>query len=573
MLNIADIADADKPAFWCYQLVEELYANGLRHAIISPGSRSAPLAFAFDVHRGYTKTIILDERSAAFTALGIAKAGGSPAALVCTSGTAAANYFPAIVEARQSETPLLVLTADRPPKQRFTGSSQTIEQTKLYGDYPLFFYDAGEPVLQEEDLLRLRYIASQAAGTSRYPGGPVHINMPFRKPLEPGGKMLAMLEAESELQIKNNTPPIIKTIQPDYKTYLPEEVVSLMSESSRPVIIAGPRQAFHHGNDVITELSEKLNAPVLAESSSQVTGSSSTLIKGYDAFLRSPKTRNSLKPDLIVRFGNEPVSRGLENLMNDCSGIPHIHLFETGSPQNSSLALNYRSQVQLSSLVIPDMPTKTNTYLDSWKHHSRKYNKRLKEELDQADNLSDPHVYYDLVNQIPAGRNIIMSNSFPVRDFDSFGMLEGKDQCVFVNRGAAGIDGVTSTAIGCNAGNRNGGVLFTGDLAFLHDSNSLLQASQQEQPLLIIIVNNKGGSIFRMLPFENYDDRFTRLFETPQQINFDLLAKAHNINFKSVSTREELVPAFNELIDRVGISVLECLTDADESMNIRKNIW
>ncbi|MEX2396866.1 MAG: 2-succinyl-5-enolpyruvyl-6-hydroxy-3-cyclohexene-1-carboxylic-acid synthase, partial [Balneolales bacterium] len=557
MLNIAD---ADTPAFWCFQFVEELYANGIRHVVISPGSRSTPLAFAFDAHRGFTKTVILDERSAAFTGLGIAKSTGMPAALVCTSGTAAANYFPAIVEARQSETPLLVLTADRPPKQRFTGSTQTIDQIKLYGDYPLFFHDAGEPVLQEEDLSRLRYLACQAASSSINEGGPVHINFPFRKPLEPGLNLLETFKEKSALQTKNNPHPSIKTIQAQQNTSLPSEIISLIKQSQRPLIIAGPRQVYDEGAEAVLNIARQINAPVLSESSSQINGSPPFLIEGYDAFLRVEETRLNLKPDLIIRFGNEPVGKGLELLLNECSDLQHIHLYENRQPQNASLTTNLRSRINFSSLVIPNLPARDDNYLKKWQHRSKSYSERLVKLLDQHSALTDPHVYFDLVSLIPDDLNITVSNSFPVRDFEAFGMFENSGQPVFANRGAAGIDGVTSTAMGCGIGNKRGGVLFTGDLAFLHDSNALLQAPGNEQPLVIVVVNNSGGAIFKMLPFETQDERFVRLFETPQQVHMASLAKAHNIEFRSVQNRTELKPAFKELLTKPGISILECVT-------------
>lgn len=567
------IPDADKTVNWCYQFVEELYANGLRYVIISPGSRSTPLAYAFDAHKGIYKTVVLDERSAAYMGLGIAKSTGVPAALVCTSGTAAANYFPAIVEARQSKTPLLVLTADRPPKQRFTGSSQTIDQIKLYGDYPLFFHDVGEPILEDEDISRLKFLACQAVTSCITPGGPVHINFPFRKPLEPGLKLLKKLENSSVLQIQKKREPIVKTLAPDYDTKLSDEVISLMKQSDRAIIIAGPRQNYQLGKDAILKLGKHLNAPVLAEASSQVNGPSPFLVKGFDSFLRHKETRNSLKPDLIIRFGNEPVSKGLELLMGECAEIANIHLFESGNPQNASLTLNLRSRVHLPSLVIPQFPEREDTYLKKWQEHFNSYSIRLMNLMEQDFNLSDPHVYYDLVPNIPDNLNIIISNSFPVRDFDAFGMFKNTKQAVIVNRGAAGIDGVTSTAIGCNMGNKTGGVLFTGDLAFLHDSNALLESYTRDQSLVIILVNNNGGSIFRMLPFEKHDERFTQLFETPQKVNIASLVKAHNINFITVKNRSELIPAFEELRNNTGISVMECITNTVDSMSIRKSIW
>ncbi|MEX0928832.1 MAG: 2-succinyl-5-enolpyruvyl-6-hydroxy-3-cyclohexene-1-carboxylic-acid synthase [Balneolales bacterium] len=569
------IDDADLPAFWCYQFVEELFANGLRHAIISPGSRSTPLALAFDVHQGFHKTVILDERSAGFTGLGIGRASGIPAALVCTSGTAAANYYPSVIEARQSGIPLLVLTCDRPPNQRYTGASQTIDQIKLYGDYPLLFQDAGEPVRQDEDLIRLAYLACQAVQLSMDRGGPVHINFPFRKPLEPGEIFLKTLGSRSEKQLKGGRLPAVQTLpsasgQP---AAWPAGIIDLMAAAKRPLLIAGPRQAFHPGQEIITGLAMALKAPLLCESTSFASGSTPVVIKGYDAILRSPESRDHLKPDVIIRFGNEPVSKGIELLIHDCPDVKHVHLFENESPQNSSLSLDLRSRLPLTLPEHADFQGRGNEYLTDWQAHSDRYIRSLGKHLDCHDVLADPHVYYDLVPLIPADWNITLSNSFPVRDFDAFGLPDRHEQRVFSNRGAAGIDGITSTAIGCGLGNGKQGVLFIGDLAFLHDTNALLQASARHQTLVIVIINNRGGSIFRMLPFEEQNERFTCLFETPQQIDISALAKAHQIGFMSVGKREGLTAAFTSLTGRNGISILECITDPEISMLIRQTTW
>ncbi|MEX0685620.1 MAG: 2-succinyl-5-enolpyruvyl-6-hydroxy-3-cyclohexene-1-carboxylic-acid synthase [Balneolales bacterium] len=573
--DFSKIEDNNKPTFWCYRFVEELYALGLRHVIISPGSRSTPLALSFDVHAGFIKQVVLDERSAAYIGLGIGKTTGVPAVLVCTSGTAAANYFPAIIEARQSETPLLVLTADRPPNQRFIGSSQTIDQTKLYGDYPLFFHDAGEPVLQNDDLNRLSVLACQAAETCMIPGGPVHINFPFRKPLEPGIDFLGELHDISTLQISNSIDPYLETSRSKPETSLPDDILTLINRAKRPVVISGPRSVFQPGGNRIIEFAERISAPLLAESSSQVKGKSQSIIRGYDSFLRSVNTRQSLEPDLIIRTGKVPVSKGLELLLKNSPKAFHVHLYESETPQNAFLLPGLRTKVDWETLDISGLEYRTKDNLRRWQQQSNQYQQRMVGLLNKANQLADPHVYFDLISLIPKGFNIVLSNSFPVRDFDMFGDFSNDSHSIIVNRGAAGIDGVTSTAIGTGLGNNKGTVLFTGDLAFLHDTNALQQIEefQKNRPLVIIVVNNQGGSIFRMLPFDEKNDQYFKLFETPQSVNINDLVKAHNGRVLSVSNRGDMITGFKSLVKMNSLSVLECVTNSDASMHIRQSLW
>ena len=298
-------------------------------------------------------------------------------------------------------------------------------------------------------------------------------------------------------------------------------------------------------------------------------------MKGYDAFLRAPSVRDSLKPDVIIRTGNEPVSKGLDLLISDGSDQTIISLFESGGPQNASLTKGLRARVHWPSLDISEIDYRSKEYLNKWQQQSKAYTQMMGDTLNRQSALSDPHIYFDLVKLIPKGFNIVLSNSFPVRDFDMFGNFSGDRQPVLVNRGAAGIDGVTSTAIGASLGLGKGTVLFTGDLAFLHDINALHQVIplKDNHPILVVVVDNKGGSIFRMLPFDKQDQQFTNLFETPQSVSLKEMARANKARVISVTKRDDLQDGFNSLVNKKGINILLCHTSADESMNIRKSLW
>lgn len=553
--------------YWATIFVRSLLKSGVRHVVISPGSRSTPLTMAAAAHPKLQKHIILDERSAAFTALGIGKATGKPAMLICTSGTAASNYYPAVIEARQSGVPLILATADRPPHLRSTGANQAIDQIKLFGDYPVFFHEVGEPNPGDQDLERLRMLARQSAAISQQQRGPVHINFPFRKPLEPTPDFVKETEQENG-ETAVNTSTITQFRQETY--HLPDGVQKAIASSSRPIIIIGPL-APQDDTQPIAKLAKQLDCPVLSES----TIKTDYAINGFAGFLRNPDVRNNLQPDLILRFGFQPTSKALEQALQDWDTDHHFHFASTTDWQDATFA----GSTHLPWLGRPIAFKQVNQsdkkeWMNRWKKTDYSFRNYLKKNVNETAELTDGHLFHQLLSQYQDEHFIAVSNSFPARDIQLFGRDITRHP-LFLNRGASGIDGVTSTTIGLSAALQKPGILFIGDLAFLHDTNALLNHKMVTQDLTIVVVNNSGGSIFRMLPIEEHKDYFEEYFKTPQSADIQQLVQSYGINYHQISDLSALwefdLQKWQE--EHPGLSVIECHTNPDASMALRKKLW
>lgn len=554
---------------WTSALLTALYQNGVRHAIISPGSRSTPLTLAASIHPGIQKKIVLDERSAAFIALGIGKATGFPAALICTSGTAVANYYPSVIEAKESGVPLIILSADRPPHLRNLGSSQTIDQLKIFGDQAVFFHEAGEPTDKKTDLKRLAYLGKQAVDFSIDPGGTSHINLPFRKPLEPDSEFynkekerLSKLSVEKKL----HRPVNVSEITTD------EKISELISTSKRPIIIAGPANPSHALTEQIHKVSDYLHAPILAEPGSQVT-QSINFISYFDLFIRNEEIRKDLQPDLIIRFGDQPYSSSLLWALEAWESAPVLHITARNRTQDHAMSVQHKIICHKQDKIkLDDLQSNTESgWVEKWVDQQEKTKAVLSNRLNETSTLTDGHVFNHFAKQISNGWNVMLSNSLPARDMLTFGN-SGPNQ--FVNRGTAGIDGILSTALGVYFSSNKPTCCLIGDLAFLHDSNALYTLQQVEKrPFVAIIVNNQGGNIFQMLPVYRKQEKavpreiYQTYFETPQKTDISHLAKASGINYKKIDTLSDLKKM--NLNDIHGSMIIECVTDKKESMDLR----
>jgi len=564
-----------KPFLRAATFLHHLYLNGVNHLFISPGSRSTPLTIAASLHPFLKSTVVLDERSAAFMALGASKQSGRPSVLICTSGTAASNYFPAITEAKESGVPLILITADRPPPLRNIGSSQTIDQIKLYGDQAVFFHDTGETGIDEPDRRRLTYLAKQAVQKSVESGGAAHINMPFRKPLEPD-------EADMEWALRLFSEAAMRKFPPfgwtSSEIRLSEELVSLISHSERPLLIAGPSNPFGSLQGQLEDLHEKFPAPVLAEPGSQLTGSKPvTYCQRFEQFLRNSDTRKQLSPDLIIRFGDQPFTRSLLSALEDWRDVPTVHIASRTGDQDHAMSTDYKISCKPGdSINLANIESRTfSDWHSRWDKAEKSSGLKLSQSLKSTENLTDGHVFHHLSSQLTNDWNTMISNSFPPRDMALFGSSFGNQ---IVNRGAAGIDGITSTAIGAQIASNRKTCAILGDLAFLHDSNALLSLSTKlDEPMVIVVINNGGGTIFRMLPIHKMMQKtgkiesFDEFFTTPQHASIEYLAKAHDLEYRSIHSLAGLESLQLDLL--TDHTVIECVTDADASMKQRTELW
>jgi 2-succinyl-5-enolpyruvyl-6-hydroxy-3-cyclohexene-1-carboxylate synthase len=514
------------------------------------------------------KHVILDERSAAFVALGIGKATNHPAALICTSGTAVANYYPAVIEARKSGVPMLLLTADRPAHLHNSGANQTINQRKILGEYPIFFHDLGESFTKETDINHLKKLAGQAFQNSQNRHGPAHLNFPFRKPLEPTKEFVETITDKNK-----NLPdePPAKFPADTIKSFrFDDDLLYDVQTTEQPLIIVGqlaPGTPLKH----IFWLAEWLEAPVLTE---QGITEPDYAIQGFEGFLRNEQNQAQLEPDLILRFGRQPASKSLLKAISRWQPKRHIHFSDI--EQISDIAHTTTDFINWNGKYFNThkFTEKSRPWLQKWKEVEKNYVDKSATTIADYSSLIDGHIYHHIVPTIPDDWSVFISNSFPARDQSLFG--QWGTQPVYTNRGASGIDGITSTAMGLNIASKKPAILFTGDLAFLHDTNALLSSALLHHPLVVVVINNQGGSIFRMLPIADHKEHFGKYFETPQQADIISLVKSYGISTRYIDAIDEMKNF--DLQEHLSqsesmLSVVECKTDADASMQLRNQLW
>lgn len=554
--------------------VDELVCSGLTHVVISPGSRSTPLAILCTEHEQIKEWVVIDERSAAYFALGIAKQTKKPVALVCTSGTAAANYFPAIVEAHYARVPLIVLTADRPHELRGIGASQTIDQINLYGQ---FVKDFQEMALPESTPEMLKYVRNRATRAVRYAEqdvpGPVHINFPFREPLMPD-ITLKNLWGEQNGRCYNYAYNGEKRLREP----IIEDLYAKIAGNKRGVIVCGP-QVNEKLAEKIIALSEQLQIPVLADPLSQLRAgnhSKNTIIATYDMILRFQSLREKLKPDFIIRFGAMPVSKNYLFYVEEHEDVLQIVVEDneairepTNHPSEYVFA---NSRLLCEDLVIMAQEAETDqTWLTTW----QKLNETVIQELDTLTEgaITEGEAVQQVVDFIPDEAVIFVGNSMPVRDLDTFFVPTDKQISVHANRGVSGIDGTVSTALGVAATTDKHVILLIGDLSFYHDLNSLLIAKHYNIKITVLLINNNGGGIFSFLPQAQDKKHFEALFGTPLDIEFEKTVTMYGGNYEMVSNKETLRMALQNANAIERISVIEVRTDREENVAWHRELW
>lgn len=559
--------------------VDELVRSGTRHVVISPGSRSTPLALLLAEHSSIHTWLHVDERSAAFFALGLAKAKREPVAILCTSGTAAANYYPAVVEAKLARVPLIVLTADRPHELRDVGAPQAIDQVRLFGTYPKWFVDMALPE-QSTDLLHYsRICASRAVATAlATPAGPVHVNVPLREPLIPNLSLQSLWENGSQTSDEQFT-----TIVTGKRQLVDEDVEQLKSiiqTVSNGLIICGPMEV--NAQKEIIALAEKLCFPILADPLSQLrTGEhdKSVVLDSYDAFLRVDSFVDTYKPEIIIRFGAMPVSKSLMLYIKNnpqCKQIIVDDGAEWRDPTLSVDTLIYTDAGQfckkLSETIEVINKQKNESWFNIWKTINETTKSIVREKI-KRQAMNEGQLILEAVEQIPNGSLLFVGNSMPIRDLDTFLFTNDKQIVTMGNRGANGIDGLVSTALGAST-HFNKSVLVIGDLSFFHDLNGLLAAKQYNLNLTIIIANNDGGGIFSFLPQAEHNlTHFETLFGTPIGLDFEHVVKMYGGCFKRVHNWDDFRSTYSKSLETDGLNVIEVVTEREENVLIHRDVW
>lgn len=563
-------------------LVDEFYQLGVRHAVFSPGSRSTTMAMLFKEHEGFETYMNIDERSASFMALGIAKAHKEPTVLVCTSGSAVAHYLPAVLEAQYTGVPLIVLSADRPHTLLHVGAPQTVDQHKIFGTAVNYFEELAVPqeshyYTYPRQVARKAYM--KAMDTKK---GPVHINVPLFEPLVPELSRNHFEAGRSYFKVvkpnyssvfgcdnRNNLTHVNNAIDITHGNDGTKEINDLLERYERILILAGPQIDIDEA-ETIRSFGEALQAPILADPLSNVRGCSTSkvVISTYDALLAGQALWHELKPDCVIQFGQIVVSKRVQQMIASWTDVEYIEVNPTMDSMNPTGKTTMH--VQASIDVFTHLYGKNNnsdTYLNIW----RRLDQAGKKQLSLA--IDEPHCFEgrtirELQKQIPEDGQIFVANSMTIRDFDYFWFSGESKAVLYGNRGVNGIDGTISTALGL-AVNGRPTYLVTGDLSLFHDLNGLAVAKTHNLNLTIILHNNDGGGIFEYLP-QKGTKHFDYLFSTSQGLDYSGAAKLYGCGYTKISSPDELSSALAKIGQESGVHIIEIPTNREYSRELHK---
>ena len=527
---------------------------GLRHAVISPGSRSTPLAVAFAVEDRITCHVVGDERSAGFFALGIAKQSGIPAALICTSGTAAANYLPAVVEANQARVPLLVLTADRPPELRGVGAPQTIDQVGIYGGNVRLFHEVGVP----DDVTAAAAPAlAMRAWTSAFdtPYGPVHLNLSLREPLASPAKP---------------APPTSLRFHRGEVQLPPEDLADLAARLSgrKVLIVAGGHQrpGFAAATAMMTG---EAGIPVIADVQCRFPAPST--VENGD-LLASAGYLDAQPPDIIVRIGAVPTSRPIWSWMRRTDAEQVSIEDAAWRDPLGTVSRAYRADPAITFADLAGrLAPSPDDWMPAWAAADQHVTEAVARRLADEPFPNEPAIARSVWEAAPFGSTVYAGSSMPIRDLDAFAGRPRGDLAVLSNRGANGIDGLLSAAAGASASDGRRVVVLAGDLSALHDATAMGEIARFDLPVTMVVVNNDGAGIFHFLPqaAQLPPDRFEALFGTPHGRSLATIATAFGIEAKTVDTKEELRSAVQT---ERGPLLIELRTDRTENVKVHERL-
>lgn len=567
-------------------LVDEFYQLGVRHAVFSPGSRSTTMAMLFTEYEGFETYMNIDERSASFMALGIAKAHKEPTVLVCTSGSAVAHYLSAILEAQYSGVPLIVLSADRPYTLLHTGAPQTVDQQKIFGTAVNYYEELAVPQKEHyytypRQVARKAYM--KAMDTKK---GPVHINIPLFEPLVP--------ELDRKHFEAGRSP--YKVFKPNYGDVFSYQNRSLLlAQYKRVLILAGP-QIDVDEVESIHSFAENLQAPILADPLSNVrrcykTGAivanyeiasnrnndtdmiqkkhfSDVVISTYDAFLADKDLWPVLKPDCVIQFGQIVVSKRVQQMVASWDNVEYIEVNSTMDSMNPMGKTTIHMQASIDMFThLFAVKNESNAHLNRWQRLDVAGKAQLSTAIEEPS-CFEGRTIRELQQHISDNSQVLVANSMTIRDFDYFWFSGESDAVLYGNRGVNGIDGTISTALGL-ATNGQPTYLVTGDLSLFHDLNGLGVAKTHNLNLTIILHNNDGGGIFEYLP-QKGTKHFDYLFSTSQGLDYSGAAKLYGCGYTKISSSDELGPVLAKVSEESGVHIIEIPTDREYSRQLHR---
>ncbi len=560
--------------------VDALARAGVSDACVCPGSRSAPLAMLLHAHPRIRVWMHLDERSAAYFALGMAKAARRPVALLATSGTAAVNFAPAVTEACYARVPLVVLTADRPPELRDLGAPQTVDQTHLYGRHAKWFVEMPLPEATEGAARYARIVASRAVATAREaPAGPVHVNFPFREPLIPSLDRDAWSAAAREGEVGASGPDGASAAP---RRAAPAELAGLAHDlrgAHDGIIVCGPQDdpAFA---GAVAGLAAALGYPLLADPLSLVRCGAhdrAHVVDAYDAFLRDDALAERLRPQAVLRFGAPPTSKPLSQFLQRHRDVPQVVVDEATwpDPTHTASCVYHAEPASFCAALTAAFgtPRAAGGWTRRWLALAARARAAMTARLAEDDEASEPAVFADLAAVLPDGATLFAGNSMPVRDLDTFFPSSARMVRFLANRGANGIDGVVSSALGASSVADGPLVLVIGDLSFFHDLNGLLAAKRHRLNATIVLLNNDGGGIFSFLPQAEHPAQFEELFGTPHGLDARPACDLYGVGYERVIGRREFRDAVARSIASAGVQIIEVRTDRTANVALHRALW
>ena len=533
--------------------VDELAVQGVEYACVSPGSRSAPIAMALQRHPKTNVFMQIDERSGSFFGIGLAKATGKPVVLLSTSGTAAAEFHPAVVEAFHSRTPLIVLTADRPPELRDVGANQAIDQQRLFGTAVRWFFDPGPPVEAPNAARLWRRLAARAYAEAL--NGPVHLNLPFREPLvPPPGQVPSPLGESPQSMTAGRIAPTSQQVS---------SLAAAVRGSKRPLVIAGEMR----DGARLAEGLNRLGIPLLAEPSSQLRrAESGAAVESYEALLRAGWSLQH-GPDLVIRLGSTPTSKVM-NAWLAAAAAPTF-LVDPDRDQVASNVLVCDPQPLIESLPAADV----GAWRDEWVSAGRKATAAIGATLVSTP-IHEGHIVRALAARVPDTAQVFVGSSMPIRAADSFWPFARGGQTFYGNRGASGIDGLVSTGLGIAAArSSNPTVLLLGDLSVYHDMNGLWSLRRHGIKATIVVCDNNGGGVFNFLPQAQHTDVFEEIFATPLGLDFAQVARLYGLVYSPVTDRSGLEPAITDALGAQTSTMVVVRYKREDSVNGHRVCW
>ncbi|WP_172371820.1 2-succinyl-5-enolpyruvyl-6-hydroxy-3-cyclohexene-1-carboxylic-acid synthase [Sporosarcina jiandibaonis] len=545
------------------RMTSALMNAGVKSVVISPGSRSTPLAYAFATTKSLDVYMQVDERSAGFFALGLAKATGKPVVLLCTSGTAASNYFPAVTEAHYARIPLIVITADRPHELREVGAPQAIDQIQLYGNHVKYSVDfpLAEDNSDVDDYIE-RHVQRAVSVSITAPIGPIHLNVPFREPL------LIDFEMETPSTTFIQHMKGIDLLDASATQF----IASVLNNAEKGLLVVGELPVGIN-NELFWKFAKALNWPVLCDPLSNLRSKvpkncMDLCIDKYDALLKSDLFKEKVIPDTVIRIGAQPVSKPLSLFLKKVRPQTVVLVDESPQFRDPLGIVTHHIQSSVEAFLQINVQKEESSYARIWSEANDEATIVMENSLG-----SDEGAYIQMLfTNLPDGSDLISGSSMPIRDVDTFFGKTDRDITIFANRGTNGIDGVVSTALGIQEARQRPTWLLIGDLSFLHDVNGLIVSRFHETDLTIVIMNNDGGGIFSYLPQAESGNHFERLFGTPTGLTFEHIAAMYDAQYKAIETLEEFEQEL-KIEKAKNVRIIEVFTNREANVIAHHALW